>query len=105
MAHLVAAGVKPLLHEVGTAEAPRPFLAEIDAATPWPALVAALLPYLLVGIGGFAGANARFVVARVVGAAFDTTSNHSLALYCNWSSTVGTGHSAIVYRTKKTRRN
>jgi hypothetical protein len=38
-------------------------------------------------------------------AAFDTTANHSLALYCNWSSTVGTGHSAIVYRTKKTRRN
>jgi hypothetical protein len=37
--------------------------------------------------------------------AFDTTANHSLALYCNWSSTVGTGHSAIVYRTKKTRRN
>jgi hypothetical protein len=37
--------------------------------------------------------------------AFDTTANHSLAMYCNWSSTVGTGHSAIVYRTKKTRRN
>jgi hypothetical protein len=26
-------------------------------------------------------------------------------MYCNWSSTVGTGHSAIVYRTRKTRRN
>jgi hypothetical protein len=41
----------------------------------------------------------------VSSAAFDTTSNHSLAVYCNWSSTVGTGHSAITYRTKKTRRN
>ena len=30
------------------------------------------LPYLLVGVGGFIGANARFVVARVVGALFDT---------------------------------
>ena len=29
--HLVVAGVKPLLHEAGNAEAPRPFLAEIDA--------------------------------------------------------------------------
>jgi hypothetical protein len=37
--------------------------------------------------------------------AFDTTANHDLAMYCNWSSTVGTGHSAIVYRTRKTRRN
>jgi len=41
----------------------------------------------------------------VVNCAFDTTAAHSLAMYCNWSSTVGTGHSAIVYRTKKTRRN
>jgi fluoride exporter len=31
-----------------------------------------LLPYLLVGVGGFIGANARFVVARLVGALFDT---------------------------------
>ena len=30
------------------------------------------LPYLLVGVGGFIGANARFAVARVVGALFDT---------------------------------
>jgi acyl-CoA reductase-like NAD-dependent aldehyde dehydrogenase len=29
--HLVLAGVKPLLHEAGSAEAPRPFLAEINA--------------------------------------------------------------------------
>jgi hypothetical protein len=41
----------------------------------------------------------------VVNAPFDTTSNHSLAFYCNWAATVGTGHSAIVYRTRKTRRN
>jgi CrcB protein len=30
------------------------------------------LPYLLVGVGGFAGANARFVLARGVGALFET---------------------------------
>ena len=30
------------------------------------------MPYLLVGLGGFIGANARFVVARAVGAAFET---------------------------------
>jgi hypothetical protein len=40
-----------------------------------------------------------------VNASIDTTANHSLAVYCNWSSTVGTGHSAVTYRTKKTRRN
>lgn len=31
-----------------------------------------LLPYLLVGVGGFVGANARFLVARGVGALFET---------------------------------
>lgn len=31
-----------------------------------------LLPYLLVGVGGFLGANARFVVARLAGALFET---------------------------------
>jgi CrcB protein len=34
--------------------------------------MAALMPYLLVGLGGFIGANARFVVARLVGAIFET---------------------------------
>jgi fluoride exporter len=34
--------------------------------------MATLMPYLLVGAGGFIGANARFVVARLVGAAFET---------------------------------
>ena len=34
--------------------------------------MATLLPYLLVGLGGFIGANARFVVARLVGALFET---------------------------------
>jgi CrcB protein len=34
--------------------------------------MASLMPYLLVGLGGFIGANARFVVARVVGAMFET---------------------------------
>ena len=31
-----------------------------------------LMPYLLVGIGGFIGANARFVVARLAGTLFET---------------------------------
>jgi CrcB protein len=31
-----------------------------------------VLPYLLVGLGGFIGANARFVVARSVGALVET---------------------------------
>ena len=31
-------------------------------------LMATLMPYFLVGLGGFIGANARFVVARLVGA-------------------------------------
>ncbi|MCC7241880.1 MAG: fluoride efflux transporter CrcB [Acidobacteria bacterium] len=30
-----------------------------------------MMPYLLVGLGGFIGANARFVVARLVGAMFE----------------------------------
>lgn len=34
--------------------------------------MAAIMPYLLVGIGGFIGANARFIVARGVGAMFET---------------------------------
>ena len=31
-----------------------------------------MLPYILVGIGGFIGANARFIVARLVGTLFET---------------------------------
>jgi CrcB protein len=34
--------------------------------------MSSLFPYLLVGLGGFVGANARFVVARGVGALFET---------------------------------
>ena len=34
--------------------------------------MATLMPYILVGLGGFIGANARFVVARLVGALFET---------------------------------
>ena len=34
--------------------------------------MSSLMPYLLVGVGGFIGANARFVVARLVGALFET---------------------------------
>jgi CrcB protein len=36
------------------------------------AMMATLMPYLLVGVGGFIGANARFVVARAMGAMFET---------------------------------
>ena len=39
------------------------------------------------------------------GQAFDTTANHTLAIYCNWASTLYTGHNATTYRTKITRRN
>ena len=35
-------------------------------------MMSRLMPYLLVGLGGFVGANARFVVVRLVGAAFET---------------------------------
>jgi CrcB protein len=35
-------------------------------------MMATLMPYLLVGVGGFVGANARFVVARIVGVMFET---------------------------------
>jgi CrcB protein len=34
--------------------------------------MATLMPYLLVGLGGFIGANTRFVVARLAGALFET---------------------------------
>jgi CrcB protein len=34
--------------------------------------MATLMPYLLVGLGGFIGANARFLVARLVGELFAT---------------------------------
>jgi hypothetical protein len=39
--------------------------------------------------------------------AFDSTANHSLAIYGNWGTSTGTSldQSAITYRTKKTRRN
>jgi len=35
-------------------------------------LMPSVLPYLLVGVGGFLGANARFLVARGMGALFET---------------------------------
>lgn len=35
-------------------------------------MMSAWLPYVLVGVGGFLGANARFVIARSVGAAVET---------------------------------
>lgn len=37
-----------------------------------PTFIATLMPYLLVGAGGFIGANARFVVARLAGALLET---------------------------------
>lgn len=36
-------------------------------------MLSRLLPYLLVGAGGFLGANARFVLGRWTGATFGTT--------------------------------
>jgi fluoride exporter len=39
---------------------------------PWSRLMSSLMPYLLVGLGGFLGANARFVLARVIGTAVAT---------------------------------
>jgi fluoride ion exporter CrcB/FEX len=36
--------------------------------------MATWLPYVLVGLGGFVGANARFILARGVGALFDSGS-------------------------------
>jgi hypothetical protein len=35
---------------------------------------------------------------------FDTTSNHTLQVYANWSAVTSTGHSAKTYRTRLTRR-
>ena len=35
---------------------------------------------------------------------FDTTSNHTLQVYAAWSSVTATGHSAVTYRTRITRR-
>ncbi len=34
--------------------------------------MSSLMPYLLVGVGGFLGANARFLLARWIGVAVDT---------------------------------
>ena len=34
--------------------------------------MSAWLPYILIGVGGFMGANARFILARGVGALFET---------------------------------
>lgn len=39
------------------------------------------------------------------GQAFDTTANHSLAIFGAWGTTTGTGHTAATFRTKFTRRN
>jgi CrcB protein len=36
-------------------------------------LMTDFMPYLLVGMGGFVGANARYLVARALGGAFDTS--------------------------------
>jgi hypothetical protein len=39
------------------------------------------------------------------GVAIDTTANHTLAVYNNWSAGGVAGHSAITYRTRLIRRN
>ena len=57
--------------------------------------------------GGGGGQGSTPVNQLTVGKAFDTTSNHSLAIYGNWGTSSGTSlnQSGITYRTKKTRRN
>jgi hypothetical protein len=57
---------------------------------------------LAVNLGNTATTSAINVIQ--VNLAFDTTSNHSLAIYCHWGVAPGSG-SAITYRTKLTRRN
>jgi hypothetical protein len=53
--------------------------------------------------GGGAGSVA--VNSATTALAFDTTSNHTLGIYQNWGAGAGrSGHSAITYRTKITRR-
>ena len=53
--------------------------------------------------GGGAGSVA--INSTTTALAFDTTSNHTLGIYQNWGAGAGrSGHSAITYRTKITRR-
>ena len=55
--------------------------------------------------GGGGGQGSTPVNQVTTGVAFDTTANHTIAVYNNWGSTLSSGHSAITYRTKITRRN
>lgn len=55
--------------------------------------------------GGGGGMGSTPLNQITTGKALDTTVNHTFQIYGNWSSTTGTGHSAITYRTKLTRRN
>jgi hypothetical protein len=57
--------------------------------------------------GGGGGQGSTPLNQITVNKAFDTTANHSLAIYGNWGTSSGTSlsQSAITYRTKKTRRN
>jgi hypothetical protein len=50
-----------------------------------------LLPFFLVGVGGFLGANARFVVARLAGALFETRLPPPAAppVYSGWPACAG----------------
>jgi len=57
--------------------------------------------------GGGGGQGSVAVNQITTGVAFDSTANHSLAIYGNWGTSSGTSltQSAITYRTRKTRRN
>ena len=56
---------------------------------------------------GGGGQGSSPIQQITTGVAFDSTANHSLAIYGNWGTSTGTSlnQSAITYRTKKTRRN
>ena len=61
-----------------------------------------LVPLGNVQAGG--GMTASPMHLSTVGNAFDTTANHSLAVYANWTGSPASG-SAVTLRTRKTRRN
>ena len=56
---------------------------------------------------GGGGQGSTPIQQMTINKAFDTTADHSLAIYGNWGTSSGTSldQSAITYRTRKTRRN
>jgi hypothetical protein len=62
---------------------------------------------MLVNLGNVqagGGATSSTMCLSTINNAFDSTANHSLAVYGNWTGSPATG-SAVTLRTKKTRRN